>query len=92
MAGAGGRAPGFRHNEDTRQKIKVSLLINRLMEHINEPAPGILDNSQVNSIKILLNKAIPDLKAVEHTGQDGGPLQVNIMRFGADDAKPAQDK
>lgn len=62
-----GRAPGFRHNEDTRNKIKAQQLINRLMTHINADEP-VLDASQVNAAKALLNKVLPDLKAVEHSG------------------------
>ncbi|MBM1556677.1 hypothetical protein JQV19_08455 [Sulfitobacter mediterraneus] len=62
-----GRKAGFRHNEDTRNKIKATQLINRLMNHINADEP-LLDASQVNAAKALLNKVLPDLKAVEHSG------------------------
>lgn len=75
-----GRKAGFRHNEETRAKIQSSALINRLTEHIMAPEP-IMDASQVNAAKALLNKVLPDLKAVEHTGEDGGPLTVQIVRF-----------
>lgn len=78
-----GRAPGFRHNEDTRKKIQAQAIINRLTEHAMADKP-IMDASQVNAAKTLLNKVLPDLKAIEHTGEDGGPLQVAIVRF-ADD-------
>jgi len=78
-----GRQAGFRHNEDTRKKIKAQLIINRLTKHAlaNDP---IMDGTQVNAAKTLLNKVLPDLKAVEHAGPDGGPLQVILQRF-ADD-------
>lgn len=62
-----GRKAGFRHNEDTRQKIKAAQLINRLQEHVDAEKP-LLDASQVNAAKSLLNKVLPDLKAVEHSG------------------------
>lgn len=65
-----GRKPGYRHNEDTRKKIQAQQLINRLMTHINADKP-ILDASQVNAAKTLLNKVLPDLKAVEHSGTEG---------------------
>lgn len=67
-----GRKAGFRHNEDTRKKIKAQQLINRLMTHIMADEP-ILDASQVNAAKSLLNKVLPDLKAVELSGggEDG---------------------
>lgn len=78
-----GRKGGFRHNDDTRQKIQAQQLINRLQAHVDAPEP-LLDASQVNAAKALLNKVLPDLKAVEVSGEGGGPLQVVIQRF-ADD-------
>jgi len=72
-----GRSPGFRHNEDTRAKIKAAAIINRLMKHIESPEP-VMDASQVNAAKALLNKVLPDLKAVEHSGEGGGPVEFVI--------------
>ncbi len=69
-----GRAPGFRHNEDTRNKIKAKALINRLQEHVDSPVP-ILDASQVNAAKALLNKVLPDLKAMEVSGDPENPVK-----------------
>lgn len=62
-----GRKPGFRHNEETRAKIKTSAIINRLMTHMMADDP-VMDASQVNAAKVLLNKVLPDLKATELTG------------------------
>lgn len=64
-----GRKPGFRHNEDTRAKIKAASLINRLYDHVMADQP-LLDASQVNAAKALLNKVLPDLASmsVEHSG------------------------
>lgn len=55
------------HPDEVRQKIKGSQLINRLTEHALSDEP-IMDSSQVTAATRLLNKIIPDLKAVEHTG------------------------
>lgn len=74
-----GRQPGFRHNETTRKKIKAKQLINRLVTHIMADEP-ILDASQVNATKVLLNKILPDLKAVEHSGDDQSPVVHRIER------------
>lgn len=60
--------------QKTRDKIRASQLINRLTKH----ALGddeIMSTSQVNAAKALLNKVLPDLKAMEHTGEGGGPMQ-----------------
>lgn len=43
------------------------MLINRLTDHILGKVE--LDATQVQSIKILLGKTLPDLKATEHSGQ-----------------------
>ena len=69
------RKPGFRHNENTREKIQAAQLINRLHDHAMASAP-LIDASQVNAIKILLGKILPDLKASEITGGAGGPIQL----------------
>ena len=58
-----------RHSELCRQKIQVTQLVNRLMGHIEGKVD--LSNSQVNSIKILLDKSLPSLSDVktEHVSQ-----------------------
>lgn len=71
------REAGYRHNEDTRQKIQAAQLINRLHEHVMAEKP-IMDASQVNAAKTLLNKVLPDLKAMELTGEGGGALEINV--------------
>lgn len=58
-----GRTSGYRHNEDTRAKIKAAQLINRLQKHVDSKTP-LLDASQVNAAKALLAKVLPDLQAV----------------------------
>lgn len=49
-----------------RNKIKISMLINRLAKH----AQGLIELSptQVRAIEILLRKALPDLQSVEMQG------------------------
>ena len=63
-----GRQAGFRHNEDTRKKIQAGVLIDRLMKHVQAEKP-LLDASQVNAAKALLNKCLHDLQAVSHSGE-----------------------
>jgi hypothetical protein len=59
-----GRKAGYRHHEDTRKKIQAQLIINRLQDHVKSPTP-LMDGSQVNAARALLNKVLPDLTAVE---------------------------
>lgn len=73
------REAGFRHNDETRAKIKTTQLINRLQTHVMSNKP-LLDASQVNAAKTLLNKVLPDLKVAEITGEGGGPLLIQWLK------------
>jgi hypothetical protein len=53
------RTRKIRHDEDTRLKIKVAQLINRLTAHASGEVE--LTPTQVRAIEILLRKALPDL-------------------------------
>lgn len=55
------------HPDEVKQKIQASQLINRLTTHALSDEP-IMDASQVNAAVRLLNKVVPDLKAVDHSG------------------------
>ena len=57
----------IRHDEETRLKIKVTQLINRLTAH----AAGEVELSatQVRAIEILLRKALPDLSNMTVDGE-----------------------
>lgn len=76
------RSTKIRHDEETRAKIKAAQIINRLQACIMGEVS--LDASQVSAAKTLLNKVLPDLKAHEHTGDEGGPLQVIVRRYASD--------
>lgn len=49
-----------------RKKIQTSQLINRLTNHALGQIE--LENTQVRAIEVLLKKVLPDLQAVEHSG------------------------
>lgn len=66
------------HPDDVKAKIQTSQLINRLTEHALSPEP-IMDASQVTAAVKLINKTIPDLKAIEHTGEGGGPISIETI-------------
>jgi hypothetical protein len=72
-----GRKAGFRHNEETRAKIQTTLIIKRLMDHVTSPKP-IMDASQVNAAKALLNKALPDLSAVSMDANVSGDVTMTF--------------
>ena len=61
------------HPDDVKDKIKTSQLINRLTDHaLSEKT--LMDASQVAAAKALIAKTIPDLKAVEHSGNADKPI------------------
>ena len=69
------RANKIRHDEQTRKRIKVMVIVKRLTDHIESEKP-LMDASQVSAAKALLHKCLPDLRAIELTGENGGPVQV----------------
>jgi len=70
------------HEEKTKRLIQASQLLNRLFSHANGEIE--MTQSQVNAAKVVIGKAIPDLKAMEITGEGGGAV---ILQLTGDDAK-----
>ena len=72
-----------RHQASTREKIKVKQLINRLQEHVDGKVK--MSATQVRAATFLIEQGIG--KAPQPiTGEDGGPITVEIVRFGEDQA------
>lgn len=63
-----------RNRDSSNKLIAASQLLNRLISHANGEIE--LTQTQINAAKIVIGKYIPDLKAVELTGKDGGPVRV----------------
>lgn len=72
-----GRPLGKRHQDDVRAKIQSTLIINRLMSAFDGTIE--LSQVQVNIGKALLDKALPDLKAIEHSGDKENPLISELV-------------
>jgi len=64
-----------RIDHKTREKIKSTLIVKRLQDHILA-AEDIMSVSQVNAARVLLNKVLPDLKQIELSGEVGMPVVV----------------
>lgn len=60
------------HAKDIRDKIKTSQLVNRLQDNALAEQE-FLTPGQIKSIETLLDRVVPRLKAIEHsgTGEDG---------------------
>ena len=52
-----------------REKIQISMLINRLMDHANGQAD--MTSTQIKAAEILLRKTLPDLSATTLDGSIG---------------------
>jgi hypothetical protein len=74
-----------RRIEAARNNIKVVDIVQRLQaftlnELLNEKAV-LMDKEQIKAAEILLRKSMPDLKAIEVTGANGGPIAVAVTRI-----------
>jgi hypothetical protein len=66
-----------RHQQLIRDKINAALLVERL----TECALGQLEltSQQMKAIEILLKKSVPDLSAVEMTGDADAPVLLKVI-------------
>lgn len=62
------------HSDKTRERIKTSMLINRLQSFVEGKVE--LSAAQVSAALGLIKKTLPDLAALQHTGADGGAIQT----------------
>lgn len=76
-----------------RDRIEVSTLVDKLQAHVGDPKEHPLSMTQLKAADILLRKAIPDLKAIEHTEAPRRDLtrEELIERLTALHAKPAAE-
>jgi len=72
-----GRPMGRRHQDDVRSKIKATQIINRFWEVFEGNLE--LTNQQVNIGKVLLDKVLPDLKAIELSGDADAPVVLKVI-------------
>jgi hypothetical protein len=60
-----------------RSKISNSSILNHLIDHVEGRRD--LSQTQVTAAIALLKKVLPDLAAVEHSGEGGGPMKVEFI-------------
>jgi hypothetical protein len=83
---AGSHARLNRRQADTcRQAIQTTYLINRLHKHIEGEVE--LTMAQIRAAEILLKKSLPDLSAVELSGDPDNPVSVSTVERLIVDAK-----
>ena len=68
------------YSEEARNKIKSTMILNKLMEHVLEGKE--MKSTQIKAAEILLRKTVPDLSATQITGGEGEdslPVQINMI-------------
>ena len=65
------------HTEEIRLKIKASQLINVLQDHALS-GDGEITPTRMKAIEILLRKSVPDLSAIQLSGDEANPLRANL--------------
>lgn len=66
------------HDAKTREKIKTSQLVNRLQSFVDGKVE--MSPAQVTAANILLKKVLPDLQAVQLSGDPERPLVSRVER------------
>ncbi len=66
----------LQHQDEIRTKIQTSQLINRLEKCALDDLE--LTAQQLKAIEILLKKNLPDLSAVEISGDSENPMTLNV--------------
>lgn len=71
------KKPGTPSESVLRQKVVpyADEIINKLLEHMRSRNPNV----SLGAANTLLKKIIPDLKALELTGENGEPIKFNIL-------------
>lgn len=69
-----GRKPGFVMSDAHRVKIQNSNILNALIEHVEGKRE--MSSTQVTAGVALLKKVLPDMQSLQHSGADGGPIEI----------------
>ena len=69
-------------SERTRERIKTSMIVNRLTDHIDGKLE--LTPTQVTAALGLLKKTLPDLKVLDLGNADDEGLEVRIINHAKD--------
>jgi hypothetical protein len=79
------------HQDEVRAKIQASQLINVLQNHALGTNDTELSQSRLKAIEILLRKSVPDLSAVQVSGDEDNPLhtvtRIELAPLGDDSGK-----
>jgi hypothetical protein len=71
-----GAASGW--DQAVRTRIKTSMLLNRLHDHVFKEGVE-LSQTQIKAVEILLKKSVPDLAAMQLSGDANNPIAVDVI-------------
>jgi hypothetical protein len=60
--------------DEMRRRIQSTLLLKKLEDHVLNGTE--MTQTQLRAAEVLLRKTVPDLTAVQLTGEDGGPVET----------------
>lgn len=67
-----------RHSDEVRAKIQASVLIDRMHKHVMGDLE--MTATQVNAANSLLDRSVPKLSQIQHTGDPDQPVQM-LLRW-----------
>jgi hypothetical protein len=70
--------------QKVRERIKVSMLMKRLTDHVRDPEKTKLSRTQLKAIEILLKKALPDLASIDTTVHGDANAPIALVLQGSD--------
>lgn len=62
-----------KHSEDIRKKIQAAVIVDRFHKHVMGELE--MTPSQIKAGSELLDRSVPKLSQIQHTGDDGGPIE-----------------
>lgn len=71
------RTVKIRHDDETRAKIQVSQILNRLHNHLDGQCE--MSQTQMKAAEILLRKSLPDLSSVTIGGDSENPVAMEVI-------------
>jgi hypothetical protein len=65
-----------RHTEMVREKIRASVLIDRLHKHVEGEIE--MSSTQIAAANALLDRSVPKLSQIQHVGDDEQPVRIEF--------------
>jgi len=65
-----------RHSEMVREKIRASVLIDRLQKHVVGEIE--MTATQIAAANTLLDRSVPKLSQIQHVGDDDQPVRIEF--------------